>query len=803
MSAPFAVPPGDGACPLDALEEGVLELVLSKLPPRDVASLACASAGLRGAVSRASLRVRVDPEPLSRRDGSSKTEAEAMLAALPALAPRCATLDLTGARVSDAAVAACVSRLPHLRAVVLDACHGISASTVDALADDDPETRPRAVALVSLQRCFGLLDGHGLDLLARALGRAGAKTTRAGASSATTTTHLSLSHRTFHRTAFRVDKKAPAPAAPPRASTSVPGASLSTLSLTNCAFHCSASAFVAALAEGAPALEALGVGGSRFDDDDDDDVGFPDARLDDDAAEFISAPGTTTIPPASNGAPAARRAAALARAFASSPRLRVLEATFGCPGDPFAPCAEWLAPAVDRVRNGGRRADDENENARAADRTTEEPPRRTGTPPRPPPPPSLWDASDAACVKALAEARAANAPDGFAPGLSAVLRAAANCAPPKAFKATPLHHAVVASPGEDDDDAFDEKEDTEETSARDARESSDDLRSRVARALRDRAREMGAGRVTTSAATSPPSGRAAAPRRLPFGYGGDARRRRVDARARPGPGGAFNVVRALLAFGADANARDRSGATPLFLAAEGGHREAAIDLLDAGAELAAKNALGESAPYIAALKGRARTLDALLERCRAVGAPWQDPEWYGDGWTPLHAAACANREDVAAVLIERAREEEEEEEEEEEKEGGSSSSTARRKKTKEKPPPLLVRAKNRYGATALHVAALLGSAGMVRTLLDAGASTRARDGNGMRPADVAAREGHAEVWELLLEEAGGEEDDETTSSSPEDEEEEDAKKPGGAEAGGGRKPGGRRRRRRRRGDRRA
>ena len=81
MSAPFAVPPGDGACPLDALEEGVLELVLSKLPPRDVASLACASAGLRGAVSRASLRVRVDPEPLSRRDGSSKTEAEAMLAA--------------------------------------------------------------------------------------------------------------------------------------------------------------------------------------------------------------------------------------------------------------------------------------------------------------------------------------------------------------------------------------------------------------------------------------------------------------------------------------------------------------------------------------------------------------------------------------------------------------------------------------------------------------------------------------------------------------------------------------------------
>ena len=384
MSAPFAVPPGDGACPLDALEEGVLELVLSKLPPRDVASLACASAGLRGAVSRASLRVRVDPEPLSRRDGGSKTEAEAMLAALPALAPRCATLDLTArasprrpVRPRPAPPRGRPRRVPrHLR------LHRRRAR------GRRPRDAPRAVALVSLQRCFGLLDGHGLDLLARALGRAGAKTTRAGASSATTTTHLSS--RTEPSTGPHSEStKSPAPAAPPRASTSVPGASLSTLSLTNCAFHCSASAFVAALAEGAPALEALGVGGSRFDDDDDDDVGFPDARLDDDAAEFISAPGTTTIPPASNGAPAARRAAALARAFASSPRLRVLEATFGCPGDPFAPCAEWLAPAVDRVRNGGRRADDENENACAADRTTEEPPRRTGTPPRPlPHPPS-------------------------------------------------------------------------------------------------------------------------------------------------------------------------------------------------------------------------------------------------------------------------------------------------------------------------------------------------------------------------------------------------------------------------------
>ena len=35
--------------------------------------------------------------------------------------------------------------------------------------------------------------------------------------------------------------------------------------------------------------------------------------------------------------------------------------------------------------------------------------------------------------------------------------------------------------------------------------------------------------------------------------------------------------------------------------------------------------------------------------------PWQrDPEWYGDGWTPLHAAACASHAGVATMLIAQA-----------------------------------------------------------------------------------------------------------------------------------------------------
>uniref|UniRef100_A0A7S0X2J4 Uncharacterized protein n=1 Tax=Mantoniella antarctica TaxID=81844 RepID=A0A7S0X2J4_9CHLO len=65
------------------------------------------------------------------------------------------------------------------------------------------------------------------------------------------------------------------------------------------------------------------------------------------------------------------------------------------------------------------------------------------------------------------------------------------------------------------------------------------------------------------------------------------------------------------------------------------------------------------------------------------------------------------------------------------------------------PPPPLVSAANRYGATALHIAALLGSAPLTVALLAAGATHGARDGNGARPIDVAAREGHEKVLVLL------------------------------------------------------
>ena len=247
------------------------------------------------------------------------------------------------------------------------------------------------------------------------------------------------------------------------------------------------------------------------------------------------------------------------------------------------------------------------------------------------------------------------------------------------------------------------------------------------------------------------------------------------------------AVRALIAIGADVNARDRSGATPLFLAAEIGRGATVERLLAAGAEPAARNNLGESPLYIAALKGRDVALRALLRHCRAEHLPWQDPEWYGDGWTPLHAAACANHPGIAKILRTPQRKSKPKRPELRPAVAelaralatGSVSKpksiSVRAKSTTSSPtttthptspprkvpssrtpptsppgaPPPIVSAKNRYGATALHIAALLGSAPLVETLLAAGAPHKTRDGNGMRPIDVAAREGHAALWEIL------------------------------------------------------
>jgi len=409
---------------------------------------------------------------------------------------------------------------------------------------------------------------------------------------------------------------------------------------------------------------------------------------------------------------AATRAAELAGAFTALPRLRAMEVTFANPEDPFTPASAWLEPVVEATM---RRLRDAGGGGGA--------PRRW----------ALWDLSDPVCVLAL-RGRRRDDDDDDARGDAddeknddddaAVLRAAANCTPPKRFKATPLHMAVAASPAEPKPSSPASSGGgggAKDGGGGDGGDDDDDDAPGTPTVVKGGGSDVerhGPWRVGRRRAASDPVRRRGGEARTRGGVGGGV----GDATAGPSVASAA-AVRALIAMGADVDARDRSGATPLFLAAEGGRVDALRALLDGGAEIAARNNLGENANYIAALKGCRLTSKMLISECEAAGARWQDAAWYGDGWTPLHAAACANRVDVANDVLAAA--------------------------ASAKDGNVVVAAANRYGATSLHIASLLGSAPLTDALLRSGAPASARDGNGMRPIDVAMREGHVAVCELL------------------------------------------------------
>jgi hypothetical protein len=188
--------------------------------------------------------------------------------------------------------------------------------------------------------------------------------------------------------------------------------------------------------------------------------------------------------------------------------------------------------------------------------------------------------------------------------------------------------------------------------------------------------------------------------------------------------GDVKLLSNLLSLGAEVDARDRGGASALFCACEAGHAGAVATLLGAGASVTLRNAAGEAPLYIAALRGHEHVVEVLLEYCAEKRIRWQDQRLYGDGWTPLHAAAVSGRAGIAGILLAAA---------------GPEDAAA------------LVTASNRYGQTCVHVAARKGTPALVQLLIEAGgsASLSVADCDGRTAADVARRNGNSSAWRLL------------------------------------------------------
>src|ERR1035438_8948319 len=172
------------------------------------------------------------------------------------------------------------------------------------------------------------------------------------------------------------------------------------------------------------------------------------------------------------------------------------------------------------------------------------------------------------------------------------------------------------------------------------------------------------------------------------------------------------LVALLLAHGADAQRRDKSGASPMENAAGGRHAEV-LELLIAAAGPAA----AETGALLteAALKGQTDIADLLIAKGANVDA--RDKS----GATPLHQAALKGNLAFATLLLQHGAD---------------------------------VNARDRDGATPLHNAALSGGSEMAALLLDKGATVNAREAgdaeSGATPLYLAAAWGRTSIVELLV-----------------------------------------------------
>lgn len=149
-----------------------------------------------------------------------------------------------------------------------------------------------------------------------------------------------------------------------------------------------------------------------------------------------------------------------------------------------------------------------------------------------------------------------------------------------------------------------------------------------------------------------------------------------------------NTVKEFLAKGADVNARNKDGVTPLMNAAENGDPVTVQLLLDHGALVNMQDDIGQTAIFIAAAQGNGRVVEVLL----AAGADIDMCN--SDGYSPLLTALIKDHTYVARVLMRAGAD---------------------------------VNARTKYGYTPLFRAARGGYTDIVRELIDRGAEIDARE----------------------------------------------------------------------------
>ncbi|KAH8263555.1 hypothetical protein KR044_010530 [Drosophila immigrans] len=226
-------------------------------------------------------------------------------------------------------------------------------------------------------------------------------------------------------------------------------------------------------------------------------------------------------------------------------------------------------------------------------------------------------------------------------------------------------------------------------------------------------------------------------------------------------GGHADVVKALVRAGASCTEENKAGFTAVHLAAQNGHGQV-LDVLKSTNSLRINSKkLGLTPLHVAAYYGQADTVRELLTSVPAT-VKSETPtgqSLFGDlgtesGMTPLHLAAFSGNENVVRLLLNSAGVQVDAATVENGYNplhlacfGGHMSVVGLLLSRSAE----LLQSTDRNGRTGLHIAAMHGHFQMVEILLGQGAEINATDRNGWTPLHCAAKAGHLDVVKLLCE----------------------------------------------------